>query len=139
MNPEVLRIEIPTEIDPIEVLIKDQTRFFHALGQHANIAWPGLDERRDDVIRTIALAAGSVVNQRVLYHFFLPYMPDGRARGLLEDLLGKMDILVESTFGRTIEEMQPLGHQRKQYVTVMDNILMAYSALTDYLKSKTTE
>lgn len=137
MNPEVLRIKIPPEINPIDVLIKDERRFFHSLGQFSSIACP--DQKGEDTIRTIALAAGEVVNQRMLYHFFLDYMPDEKARTLLEDLLGKMNTLVDSTFGRSMEEMQPFAQQRDKYRQVMDDILMVYHTLTTYLKPKTTE
>ena len=143
MNPEALRSvinlerDLPEGMNPIDILIKDERRFFHSLGQHFMIADPNL--KGEDTIRTIALAAGDIVNQRMLYHFFLDYMPDERARTLLEDLLGKMNTLTDSTFGRSMEEMQPLAQQRDKYRQVIDDVLMAYSTLTTYLKPKTTE
>ena len=141
MNPEVLRpfIRLPDDINPIEVLINDETRFLHELGKHNMIAWPGLEEEKEEIIRIIALAAGAVVNRRMVYHFFLDYMPDKRAKNLLESLLGKMDTLVETTFGKSTEEMQPLAQQRDKDRQVIDDILIAYSTLTSYLKPKTIE
>ena len=103
MDPEKLRsvMHLPEHIDPIDILINDKTRFFHSMSQYSHISWPELQD--EDVIRTIALAAGEVVNQRVLYHFFLDYMPDDRARSLLEVLLEKNEYVGRHNFWSLME------------------------------------
>ncbi|MBW2990567.1 hypothetical protein KY348_02565 [Candidatus Woesearchaeota archaeon] len=132
-----LIIEIPKEVDPVAALIRDERRFIHALSQFADLAWPNI--REEDIVRAIGLAAGEVSNQYLLYQFFVPYMPDEKAKSLLEDVIEKMGVLYESTFGKTLDEMKPLGKEREKYCRVLDGIMASYSALTDYLKSKTAD
>lgn len=91
----------------------------------------------EDLICVIAMASGEIANQSLLYRLFINYMPDIEAKGLLTKLLEKMDILVDSTFGRTMMEMQDLLEQRERYHRLMDDIFTAYSSLTDYLEIKT--
>jgi len=131
---EYLTIEIPESVDPVAVLIKDKARFLHSLKQFSDISSSDLQGER--LINTIALAAGSVANQHLLYQFFIPYMPDDEARTLLEDLIANMGTLVDSTFGQTREDMESLSTQREEYCDVMDKIAKSYLALETHLREK---
>lgn len=133
LGEKFLCMEIPSNDNAIIKIVEDEPHFRHALSQFYALAFNNSDGEK--VINLIVLAAYAIVNRYVLLMALLKYMPDQKSIMLLTDLLEEMGKLVETTFGKDIEELQMLAKQREEYVIVIDDILMAHYKWTQYLRT----